>query len=90
MRNRTTLTDGFDRTKQHIEVLKNRHHKFLEYFKQFYGPSGLYPNTIPQYTDTEVLAGIVCRGGAFDGDTIDRELIRDMVLTLRGLRGEYT
>lgn len=56
--------------------------EFLEYFRTFYGPKGLYHPTIPNYTDTQVLAGIACRGTQFRGDSFDRECIRDMILIL--------
>ncbi len=64
--------------------------EFLVYFKEFYGPKGIYSDTIPRYTQNQVLAGIISRGAAFEGDTVDRELIRDSILALRGKSSEHS
>jgi hypothetical protein len=52
--------------------------KFIEYFRTFYGASGLYP--IKRLKDEDIIKGIRARGRNFDGDSIDRETIRDMII----------
>ena len=56
------------------------HEQFIAYFFDFYGKSGLYPQTLPSLTIEQVKAGIVMRGTNFEGDSFDRESIRDMIL----------
>lgn len=51
---------------------------FIKYFFEFYGPKGLYP--IKGLTKRHVELGIELRGKNFEGDSIDREAIRDIVL----------
>lgn len=46
--------------------------EFLQYFRDFYGPKGMYPNSIPEYTDQQVIAGIACRGGNFEDYKVNR------------------
>ena len=53
---------------------------FIKYFRSFYGPEGLYPLKGVVLKDEDILKGIKARGADFDGDTIDRETIRDMIL----------
>jgi hypothetical protein len=52
--------------------------EFIKYFESFYGPNGLYP--IEGLTQEQVLLGIALRGKLFEGDSIDREAIRDIIL----------
>jgi hypothetical protein len=52
--------------------------EFIKYFESFYGPKGLYP--IEGLTQEQVLLGIALRGKHFEGDSIDREAIRDIIL----------
>lgn len=72
------------KTPRTLKYYHARHLEFLEYFAQFYGPEGIYPETIPGYKDSEVIFGIVSRGVNFEGDTFDREYIRDAILHARG------
>jgi hypothetical protein len=51
--------------------------KFFKYFEDFYSSKGLYP--IPSYTKKDVLEGIKKIGKDFEGDSFDRERIRDMI-----------
>lgn len=61
---------------------------FVNYCLDFYGaaPRGLYPMDA---TETEILHGLARRLIArpevpFDGDTFDREMVRDQILNMRG------
>ena len=61
--------------------------EFIEYVLDFYSPeSELYPEM--QFTREEVVAGcaermIRHREHEFEGDTVDREWVRDIVLEMR-------
>jgi hypothetical protein len=57
--------------------------QFIEYFREFYGRCGLYP--IPFLNDEDIIEGIKKRGTDFEGDSIDRELIRDMIMWKKGI-----
>jgi len=52
--------------------------KFLEYFMSFYGPDGIYP--MEGLKEQDIQEGVKARGDKFEGDSADRELIRDMIL----------
>ena len=61
--------------------------EFVRYCLDFYGPAGIYREL--SMTAAELREGLRRRlrnrpSLAFDGDTIDRELVRDEVLTMRG------
>ena len=64
--------------------------RFLEYVFSFYGPNEMYgdffKNTL---TKQELFAAINLfqrKGGkTFLGDTFDREIVRDILLTMRGV-----
>jgi hypothetical protein len=58
---------------------------FIEYFTEFYGPKGFYP--IEGWTPEQVLLGISLRGRNFEGDSIDREAIRDIILVAQNKMG---
>lgn len=53
--------------------------EFLTYFQSFYGPKGLYPFDF-EYTNRQVELCIQLRGDNFEGDSIDREAIRDILM----------
>lgn len=59
--------------------------EFIDYVMDFYGNGGLYDF---KATLSEVKKAIEIRllfkGIEFDGDTLDRELVRDIILTIRG------
>lgn len=59
--------------------------EFIKYFMSFYGPRGVYPDVLPGLEKHEIVRGIEMRmrGGDFDGDSIDREVIRDFILEAR-------
>ena len=60
---------------------------FIKYFFDFYGPKGLYPETLPNLTAKQVELGIALRGKQFKGDSFDRESIRDMILVVNNRLG---
>ena len=58
--------------------------EFHSYMFSFYGKGGLYDE---DFTADEILAGTVQyiqSGREFEGDSVDREAIRDIVLANRG------
>jgi len=57
---------------------------FINYFYDFYGKDGLYSDTINNLELGEIYAGVAYRKDKFEGDSVDRELIRDYILTMRG------
>jgi hypothetical protein len=66
--------------------------KFVEYVFGFYGPGGLYPlgaskQDITDATDTHK-AILKAQGKEFCGDSIDREMVRDILTELYGLGQE--
>lgn len=61
-----------------------KHESFVEYVLKFYGPGGLYPETLPGVSKAEILkavADLALTGHSFaEGDTFDREAVRDHIL----------
>lgn len=60
---------------------------FKKYFWSFYGKTGLYPETLTNLTALEFWNAMDMRLKGkleFDGDSIDRELVRDIILASRG------
>lgn len=57
---------------------------FIVYFRSFYDkkdPNALYPNMINSgWTDKDIEKCIALRGDQFEGDSFDREAIRDMLI----------
>jgi hypothetical protein len=71
-----------DRTITISEILD-----FVEYCLDFYGPGGVYDYG---FTFSEICRGMIARFGYrpsvdFDGDTVDREYVREMVFDIREL-----
>lgn len=67
--------------------------KFIKYFMSFYGRGGLTP--IRNLTEADVRKGVKIRlennpNIPWDGDTTDRELVRDVVLGWRDMEDEET
>lgn len=60
--------------------------EFIKYFREFYGPNGLYPFDF-NFTDQDVARGIKLRGKQFAGDSFDREAIRDIILVANNRAG---
>lgn len=62
--------------------------EFKKYFWSFYGKTGLYPNTLQGLTSLEFHNALDTRLAnkalEFDGDTFDREIVRDIILAARG------
>jgi hypothetical protein len=52
---------------------------FIGYFRKFYGKDGFYPFDF-NFTDKDIVLGIELRGKQFEGDSFDREAIRDIML----------
>jgi hypothetical protein len=61
---------------------------FLSYFRSFYFPGGLYAHFFtPRVTVAEFEAALKVRltmPTPFDGDSFDRELVRDIIFRMRG------
>ena len=67
-----------DRMKARLEETE-----FQDYFFEFYGPKGIYPQTIPGLTAEQFHAAYAlyrCSGNVFESDSCDREKIRDIIL----------
>lgn len=61
--------------------------EFVEYVYGFYGPKGMYSNFFKtNVTKKEIKAATLLRikSGQFEGDTFDREAVRDIILAARG------
>lgn len=71
------LITQLDKTAKKVTANK-KYKEFVEYFRNFYGAYGLYP--IKKLIDEDIIKGIKARKKNFDGDSIDRETIRDMIL----------
>jgi hypothetical protein len=62
---------------------------FYDYVLSFYGPDGLYPmeatlDLIEQATSTHIQI-LELQGNKFCGDSYDRELVRDLLISKYGL-----
>ena len=57
---------------------------FIDYVIQFYGPDGIYPmganRTIARKATDDVIRICKIKGQKFCGDSIDRELVRDLMI----------
>jgi hypothetical protein len=63
---------------------------FVDYTMSFYGPNGIYPmganqHLIHKATD-DVMQILKIKGGEFCGDSIDRELVRDLLISKYNLK----
>lgn len=71
--------------------------KFVNYFNDFYGPNGIYPTKdrkIP-ISKQEIEKGLFAlmkrkKGHKFEGDSVDRELIRDEMIKLKLINPNYS
>jgi hypothetical protein len=68
-----------------------RNKAFIEYVLSFYGPAGIYGRELifgGGVSEEEVVAALKVRKKnkkvPFDGDSLDREIVRDIMLYLRG------
>ena len=69
--------------------MKEKIDSFIDYLDEFYSEGGLYPMGLTR-DESLVATGVrigVCRWNSvpFEGDTIDREAVRDIVLEYRGV-----
>jgi len=65
--------------------------EFTEYMNSFYGPEGVYPST-RTLTVAEVADAVIqlANGGfKFEGDSIDRERVRDVVFSKAEMEAMY-
>jgi len=67
--------------------------KFIKYFRQFYDADGLYP--MCNLEDKDIIKGVKIRlqkhpDMPFDGDSADREIVRDIVLGWKKMAKELT
>lgn len=57
---------------------------FIDYVMEFYGPNGIYPmganRTIARKATDDVIRICKIKGQEFCGDSIDRELVRDLMI----------
>lgn len=63
------------------EVFPMKTQQFVEYFRSFYGPNGIYAWKVPP-TILEIKAGIAMLKATnrwADGDSVDREWVRDYI-----------
>ena len=59
--------------------------KFIDYCMSFYGPQGLYPmGMTPDEIQKAVRLMDLIGNFEFEGDSIDRERVRDIVRVMRG------
>lgn len=76
--------------------------KFVNYFNDFYGPNGLYPDKgrtkpISKKEIEQGFAALLKKDAElgsykheFEGDSVDRELIRDMMIDLNIIDPDYS
>lgn len=75
------------------EKASNELEDFYLYMMQFYGKKGLYAEhhgTSFSYDEVKNATHVYCLfllliGKEFEGDTLDRERVRDIILTFRGI-----
>jgi len=60
--------------------------EFIKYFREFYDVNGLYPLGFT-FTDRQIELCVELRGSNFEGDSIDREAIRDILLVANNMLG---
>jgi hypothetical protein len=57
---------------------------FIDYTMSFYGPDGIYPmganRTVVRKATNDVIRIAKIKGQEFCGDSIDRELVRDIMI----------
>ncbi len=63
---------------------------FYDYVLSFYGPDGLYPMsaTLPliQQATNDIIQILQIKNEEFCGDSIDRELVRDLLISKYNLK----
>jgi hypothetical protein len=63
---------------------------FIDYTLTFYGPDGIYPmganRTVVRNATNDIIKIARIKGEAFCGDSIDRELVRDLLISKYNLK----
>jgi hypothetical protein len=63
---------------------------FIDYTLTFYGPDGIYPmganRTVVRNATNDVMRIAKLKGEEFCGDSIDRELVRDLLISKYNLK----
>jgi len=64
--------------------------EFYDYVLSFYGPGGIYPMgatlDIVQKATNDLISILQIKGEEFCGDSIDRELVRDLMVSKYNLK----
>jgi hypothetical protein len=64
--------------------------EFYDYVLSFYGPDGIYPMgatlTVVQKATNDLISILQIKGQEFCGDSIDRELVRDIMMDKYNLK----
>ncbi len=64
--------------------------EFYDYVLSFYGPDGIYPMsanlTIVRKATQDLIRILKIKGEKFCGDSIDRELVRDLLISKYNLQ----
>lgn len=64
---------------------KTQLNDFVDYVLSFYGPAGLYPmgadSTIVHKATNDLIKILEIKGEEFCGDSVDRELVRDLLIS---------
>ena len=70
--------------------------RFVDYFNEFYGPDGLYPGSDKKITAQQIQKGfnsLLKKRNCeyeFEGDSVDRELIRDEMIEMGMIDPDYS
>jgi hypothetical protein len=63
---------------------------FIDYTLTFYGPDGIYPmganRTVVRKATNDIIKITEIKGEDFCGDSIDRELVRDLLISKYNLK----
>ena len=63
---------------------------FIDYTLTFYGPDGIYPmganRTVVRNATNDIIKIAEIKGEEFCGDSIDRELVRDLLISKYNLK----
>ena len=64
--------------------------EFYDYVLSFYGPEGIYPmganRTVIRKATNDIIKIARIKGEKFCGDSIDRELVRDLLISKYNLK----
>jgi hypothetical protein len=66
-------------------MTKEQINDFIDYVLSFYGPDGLYPmsanRTVVRKATNDIIKIVKIKGQEFCGDSIDREQVRDLLIS---------